>query len=88
MRDFPNEFADMARALQNFCDAVANRKAMSIGEAVSMLEGIHAEEAPIEAMARVVAAQLQDEPDEARFWNEVYSAMIAPQSGTAGLTFH
>lgn len=89
MSDRDQDFAALARAMQEFFNAVDWRTDASVHAAASVAEAVHGHAAALEAMIRACDHLREEEHDECAFWMKVYGTLIAPEPARGGyVTLH
>jgi len=86
---YEHDFANLARAMQEFFDAVDWRTDPSVHDAAAEMEAFHGATAPIEAMVRACDHLREGEEEETRFYMKVYGLLVAPEPLAGGhVTLH
>lgn len=89
MSTYEHEFAALARAMQDFFDAVDWRTEPSVQEAAVEAEAFHGPLAAIETVVRACEHLRRGEPEESAFWMKVYGVLVAPEPSVGGhVTLH
>lgn len=83
------DFAALARAMQNFFDAVDWRTEVTVQSAAAEAEVLYGAEAALEAIIRACGHLREEEHEDCRFWMKVYGVLVAPELASGGhVTLH
>ena len=83
------DFAALAKAMQDFFNAVDWRTDSSVHEAAAFAEAVHGPTAALEAMIKACNHLHDGEQDESAFWMKVYGVLVAPEPALGGhVTLH
>ena len=89
MSVYEQDFNALARAMQNFFNAVEWRTEVPVQRAAAEMEALFGAEAPLEAMIRACDHMREEEHEECSFWMNVCRFLIAPETAAGGhLTLH
>ncbi|MEM9223678.1 MAG: hypothetical protein AAGB11_14955 [Pseudomonadota bacterium] len=89
MSVYEQDFATLAKAMQNFFDAVDWRTDVTVQSAAAEAEAIHGDGAAIHVMVRACDHLRDGEPDDCEFWMKVYGLLISPEPSAGGqVTLH
>ncbi|GAB5373896.1 MAG: hypothetical protein AcusKO_03580 [Acuticoccus sp.] len=84
MSTYGTEFTEMARAMQDFFNAVDWRTDPTAHAAAVEVEAVHGDCAAIEAIVRACEHMRAEEREECAFWMSVYGLLVSPEAHVGG----